>query len=162
MSAAASVLKWLWPFLKEMVLGDKTVGQALRTNKARVLLLILILGSLGMNMLMTPRLVTISAQYIELQKTHKKLVGANKDIDELQTRYDELKKKFEDDKKDLNTKDAKLDELHKRNRFLTDKVIEYIDGVPYCKTPIAQSAPAGKGRYDTLRNTLDKMREAEQ
>lgn len=162
MSAAASFLKFIWPFLKEMVLGDKTVGQALRTNKARLLLLILILGSFGMNIIMTPRLVTISAQYIELDKTHKKLVGANKDIEGLQGRFDSLQKEFDQDEKDITTKDAKIDDLHKRNRYLADKMIEFIDGIPFCKAPVSQSASGPKGRYDSLRESLDKLREAEQ
>ena len=64
------VLAFLWPFIKEMVLGDKTLKEAIRDNKKKVALAFFILASLGMNFFLIARIVVISQKYLELQKLH--------------------------------------------------------------------------------------------
>jgi hypothetical protein len=60
-------LSFLFPFIKEMVLGDKTVKEALKTNKTRVLVLVLILASFAMNFWLVPKIIRISAYAVSLE-----------------------------------------------------------------------------------------------
>lgn len=57
----------LWPFLKELFLGKKTLGEALKTNKGRVFLIFAIVGSFAMNVWLIPNVIRISADYVELK-----------------------------------------------------------------------------------------------
>jgi hypothetical protein len=59
---------FIWPFIKEMVLGDKTLKTTIITYKKRVLLITLIFISFGMNLFTIPRLFVISNQYLNLMK----------------------------------------------------------------------------------------------
>lgn len=64
-------IRFLWPFLKEMILGDKTVRQALRTNLGRVLLIAVILLSIVANFFTIPRLLEISYAQVELKRRYE-------------------------------------------------------------------------------------------
>ena len=59
-------IEMIWPFIREMVIGDKSLLDALKYNKKRVLLVILIFVSIGTNFFSIHRLITISQQYIVL------------------------------------------------------------------------------------------------
>lgn len=74
------VLAFLWPFIKEMVLGDKTLKEAIKDNKKKVLLALMILASIGLNFFAISRLVVVSKDFVVLQKKH---VAATKSIEEL-------------------------------------------------------------------------------
>lgn len=63
----------LWPFLKELFLGKKTLREALKTNKGRVLLIGAIIGSVVMNIWLVPNIVRISADYVELKHKYDDL-----------------------------------------------------------------------------------------
>jgi hypothetical protein len=65
----------LWPFLKELFLGKKTLREALKTNKGRVFVILGIIGSVILNVWLVPNIVRISADYVDLKH-----------------RYDDLKK----------------------------------------------------------------------
>lgn len=65
------LLVFIWPFLKEMVLGEQTLRQAALNNKVRVLVICIIVLSLGLNAFTIPRLVGITQQHLDLVKTHK-------------------------------------------------------------------------------------------
>lgn len=69
-------LVFLWPFVKEMVLGEKTLKQAMSDNKRRVLLMIVILASIGLNLFSISRLVTLSSKYLKLQDDYLTLQRA--------------------------------------------------------------------------------------
>jgi hypothetical protein len=56
----------LWPFIKEMVLGDKSLMHALRNNKKKVLFILTIFMSIGLNFIVTYKLVELSKDYLAL------------------------------------------------------------------------------------------------
>lgn len=169
----SAILRFLWPFLKEMVLGDKTLTQALRTNKLRLLLLFAIIGSLGMNIWLTPRLFDISTQYIQLKIDHKKLEEDSKEFSGLKALNDQLKQNAIDDAKTISdqqatitTKDSRLTDLIGRNKLLLDTNSELAVALARCTPGSASGAvttPSGpKGtRYDSVRDLLEKMRKEE-
>lgn len=71
------VLMFLWPFLKEMILGPKSVGQAIQTNKMKVLTLGVVLISFMLNFFMIPRLVAISSDYLTAKKEYEHVLLEN-------------------------------------------------------------------------------------
>jgi hypothetical protein len=62
------VLTLLWPFIKDMVLGDKTLAEAIKDNKKKVMLALMILFSLGLNFFLVSRLIIVSQNYVTLEK----------------------------------------------------------------------------------------------
>ena len=46
-----SIVKTLWPFLWEMVVGKKTLKQALRSNKKSVFFVVAFCASIGINVM---------------------------------------------------------------------------------------------------------------
>lgn len=67
----------LWPFLKELFLGKKTLREALKTNKGRVFIILAIIGSVVMNIWLVPNIVRISADYVELKHKYDTLKTAD-------------------------------------------------------------------------------------
>jgi outer membrane biosynthesis protein TonB len=72
----------LFPFIKEMILGEKSIKEALKTNKMRVFLIGLILLSFFLNMFTLPKLVKISADYVILDRKYKELEDKYKGINQ--------------------------------------------------------------------------------
>jgi hypothetical protein len=70
------IISFLWPFLKEVILGDRTIREALRHHVGRILLIGLILLSVGLNFLTVPKLLSISYEYIELKRKYEQLSKA--------------------------------------------------------------------------------------
>lgn len=68
----------LWPFLKELFLGKKTLREALKTNKGRVAIIIGIIGSVVLNIWLVPNIVRISTDYVELKHKYDD-IKANQD-----------------------------------------------------------------------------------
>ena len=66
-------ITFFWPFLKEMILGEKTLKESLKTHKGRVLLIGVILFSIALNFFAIPKLVAISREHIELRKKYKEM-----------------------------------------------------------------------------------------
>lgn len=71
--SAFKLITFIFPFIKEMILGEKTIKEALKTNKMRVFLIGLILLSFFLNMFTIPKLVKISADYVILDRKYKEL-----------------------------------------------------------------------------------------
>jgi hypothetical protein len=67
------IIGFLWPFLKEMILGDKTLKEALKSHKGRVLLIAGIILSVCINFFAIPRLVDISSKYVLLKREYESL-----------------------------------------------------------------------------------------
>lgn len=124
MSASGFAIKYLWPFLKELVLGDKTVREAIRTNKMRVFVLLLIVCSFLVNFNAVPRLWEISASYVKLEKKYDKLLQeggdpeakallaqAQADLKRERSNHGNTKQALEDAKKDLALVTAERDVL---------------------------------------------------
>jgi len=63
-------IAFFWPFLKEMILGEKTIRESLRSHKGRLLLIAAILASFALNAFTIPKLVKISAAHVELQRKY--------------------------------------------------------------------------------------------
>lgn len=170
MSATVSLLRLLWPFLKEMFLGDKTVMQAIRTNKMRVFLLFMVLGSFAMNLFVLPRTYEISAQYVELERAHKKLKAEGGDISKLTAELDQLKKEKDGLTKDLEeakasqgTTDGQLRTAKQRNDFLAQQVTacQYeLDHQPECK--LTMTPQPKSNRYDSFRDQMERWRKEEE
>lgn len=63
-------IAFFWPFLKEMILGEKTIRESLKSHKGRLLLIGVILASFGLNAFTIPKLIKISAAHVELQRKY--------------------------------------------------------------------------------------------
>jgi len=74
-SVTLKVLRFLWPFVREMVLGEKTLPEAVKTNKGRVFIIGLIFVSFVTNLYIVPKVWSISSDYIDLKKTHEALLA---------------------------------------------------------------------------------------
>lgn len=79
-SVTLKVLRFLWPFVREMVLGEKTLPEAVKTNKGRVFIIGLIFASFVTNLYIIPKVWSISSDYIELKKTHDALVAKSQNL----------------------------------------------------------------------------------
>lgn len=80
--SAFKLITFIFPFIKEMILGEKTIKEALKTNKMRVFLIGLILLSFFLNMFTIPKLVRISADYVILDRKYKELEDKFKGINQ--------------------------------------------------------------------------------
>lgn len=163
MSATVTTLRLLWPFLKEMFLGDKTVGQALKTNKMRVLLLFLVLGSFAMNFFVLPRTYEISAQYVELERAHKKLKAEAGDITALAAERDQVKKDLSSAQSTLDEVRTQLGKSKQREKLLSDQLSSCqfdLEHTPECKAPT--SSPSSRSnRYDLFREQMERLKKEE-
>ena len=65
------VLKMLWPFIKEMIIGKNSLRYAVRKNRIRVIFFFLVIFSFVINWIAIPKLVIISANYIKLEQELK-------------------------------------------------------------------------------------------
>lgn len=65
------VLFFLWPFVRELVLDDMTVTEAVKNYKIRVMFMIMIVLSFGINAFLIPRSFQIAADLAALERKHK-------------------------------------------------------------------------------------------
>jgi hypothetical protein len=65
------LIAFIFPFIKEMVLGEKTVREALKTNKMKVAVLTLIMLSFFLNIVFIPKFFKVAAEYVMLEKKYK-------------------------------------------------------------------------------------------
>lgn len=71
--SAFKLITFLFPFLREMVLGNKTIREAVKTNKTRVLMLLLTCLVFFGFIFETPKLIKISAEYVILEKKYDEM-----------------------------------------------------------------------------------------
>lgn len=83
--SAFKLISFLFPFIKEMVLGEKTVRDALKTNKMKVVVLVIIMLSFILNVYFLPKLIRISADYVRLERKYKALEGGEKKVSDVPT-----------------------------------------------------------------------------
>lgn len=62
-----AILKILWPFVWEVLLGNQTVFQAIRTNKKRLLLFLMVIGMIFTTSWSMMRSVSLGRAYLDLQ-----------------------------------------------------------------------------------------------
>lgn len=72
------ILSMLWPFIKEVALGDKTVMETFRTNKMKFVGIAIIVASLGLNYFAVSKIITISRDHIALMKKYKAMESSKK------------------------------------------------------------------------------------
>lgn len=84
------VLVLIWPFLWEMLIGDKPLKKAIFTHKKQILIILLICGSIVLNGFLLPRLVMISKDYVELQRDYQAVLAKQDGSPENRKRFDEL------------------------------------------------------------------------
>jgi len=63
----------LWPFLKELFLGKKTLREALKTNKGRVFFIGVIIGSFVVNMWAIPTILRMGMEFVDLKHKYEAL-----------------------------------------------------------------------------------------
>ncbi len=68
-------LSFLWPFIKEMVFGNKTVAESVRANKIKSLFFFVAVLSLVLNLILFQRLIVIGKDHIDFVKEMKKKEG---------------------------------------------------------------------------------------
>lgn len=68
------VLGLFLPFIREMVLGGKSLKEAFKTNKMRVLIAALIVASITINFFGIPKFIAISADYVILNRKYNDLL----------------------------------------------------------------------------------------
>jgi hypothetical protein len=126
---------FIWPFLRELVLGEKTLKQAVQSNKIRVLAIGIIFLSLALNFFALPRLVSITNEYLTLSKKYKDVAEQLKELQ---------------DKKNLpHPPVATPPEAHPP-----------ADSTPAPRHPmIPAPQPAGKSKEEDERERLRKLRE---
>jgi hypothetical protein len=138
------ILTFLWPFVKELTLGDKTLIEALKTNKKKVFFAALVMLSFAINIFVVPKLVAISNNHVILQREH-----------------DALKAKCEAPKTSPIKGGTPVHEEVAPSRAPV-KTVETLPTVTAPKeTPKSKPAPSAE-RITRLRSTFDEIRKQEE
>lgn len=77
MLTAFKILTMLWPFIKEMLFGQKTMRQILKEHKGTVAATIIVAAVVVTNLFIFNRLIVISNDYLTLQKKYAVLEKAH-------------------------------------------------------------------------------------
>lgn len=152
------VLAWLWPFIKEMVLGDKTFKEALDDNKKKVLLIILIFVSLGLNLFLVPRVVVISSNFLALEKENeknKKLVVSLTTDNQLLRQQNQLLIK-EPKERDVVSDDNSTTITSIINKPVPKRVVKNVNSKPDKAIGVLPNA-----RYSKMKDDFDKIKQLE-
>lgn len=80
-------ISMIFPFIRELILGEKTLAQAVKTNKFKVLLIVLIMGSFALNFWITPKVISITDRYVTLRDRYVNLEQENKNLRDNQAKY---------------------------------------------------------------------------
>lgn len=72
------ILTTIWPFIREMFFGNKTMAEIIKDNKFRVLMLAIITASMTLNYFLTSRTVAISRDYLVLKAEYEALKSSKK------------------------------------------------------------------------------------
>ena len=88
------VLKLIWPFIKEMIIGKNSLRYAIRKNRIRVAFFFAVILSFVINWVAVPKLFIISANYIKLEQelkiTKEKMAEFTSDKEMVETAKGEL------------------------------------------------------------------------
>lgn len=77
LSLFVKMMPYLWPFIREMIFGKKSIWSAFRDNKKKVLFAVLVVFSIGLNFVLVPRSVQLSIQYVNLERKYIELQKAS-------------------------------------------------------------------------------------
>lgn len=155
MWTGAQILKFIWPFIKELVLGEQTLGQALKTHKLRVLLIALIMGSFVMNVFTVPRLISISADYIKLEKKYEKDIGSTLDPG-IKEELEKVQGDLAFEKKKTGYAESILTDLRAQLKLVTAE-----RDVLKAREDAREGKPQAGDRYEYAKEQLRKLRELE-
>lgn len=132
----------LWPFLRELFLGRKTLREAMRTHKGRCFAIVVILGSFAYNTWSTQKLISISKGYVELKQKYNAVVTTDKGKLAPPEEVDHLKDEVE--------------RLRQENQRLKPKA-------PTAPAPVTQTTVAvPDDRYNTILQRLDTIKTREE
>ena len=109
-----NVIKLLWPFIKEMIIGKNSLRYAIRKNRIRVAFFFAVILSFVVTWVTVPKLFMISANYIkieqELKATRETMAG-----------YAEDKAIVDQAKEELLMLRAKVIELEKKKQPVVEQ-----------------------------------------
>lgn len=74
MAWAIKMAVFIWPLVRELILGDTNIKDAVKNNKFRVFLIAMIISSFLLNAFLIYRLWTISHDYLVLKNKYGHLV----------------------------------------------------------------------------------------
>jgi hypothetical protein len=72
------LIKPVWNFLREVILRNKSINDAFRTEKIRLILFCIVVSSISINVFLIPRVFQISKDYIDINKKYKDLLVITK------------------------------------------------------------------------------------
>lgn len=78
MSGVKFLLTLVWPFVRNMVLNGKSIMEALKHNKGRLLFAFLVTGSFILNAIVIGRVVAISREHVLLQHKYDVLLEGSR------------------------------------------------------------------------------------
>jgi len=90
------LLRLIYPFLKEAIIGKRSLKSALANNKKKVIVLGLVMASLTINLFSVPKIISLSLLQLHNQKLIQEYTKTKADVDRLERENKELKKHFED------------------------------------------------------------------
>lgn len=121
---AVQILKFLWPFIKEMIIGKNSFRYALRKNRVKVFFFALVILSFFLNLVLVPRLISISASHVELSRHTTQLQSDLESVEkdrQLFTDNNALIAKLKEENTTLGEKVKKLEEQSCSNKTPTPK-----------------------------------------
>lgn len=135
------LLLYIFPFIKEMMLGKTPIKEAVMSHKRRLFLLVMIVLSFALNIFTVPRLFQLSTEFVSLNREYKKVEYIAQENKGLQGKVAKLE-----------TDNAALSEA---NANLVKK-IEMLSGLIDCNKidcaalalPVTKTPETPRDRYD--------------
>lgn len=97
------VLKFTWPFFKEMIIGRNSLRYAMKKNRVKVFFFFAVILSFVVNWMVVPRLFTLSSSYLKIKHELVEVKGTldnYKDeiemIDQTRTEMDQLRARIKE------------------------------------------------------------------
>lgn len=142
------ILAMIWPFVREMFFGNKNLRQILKENKFRVVVLVILVSSMGLNYFLSHRVVLISRDYLELKEKYQALEGAKKvPVAQGQEVKQKVEKASPPEKRDVPTSPEHVEKPHAVKK-------------PQ-KKPVPPKPASSATRYQQLQESLEAIKERE-
>lgn len=90
------VIRLVYPFLKEAIIGKRSLRAALTNNKKKVVVLGIVMASITINLFSVPKIISLSLLQLHNQKLIQEYEKTKTDIERLEKENKELKKNLED------------------------------------------------------------------
>jgi hypothetical protein len=79
------VIPYLWPFIKEMLIGKKTWRQAFRENRGKTIVTVSLAVSLVFNIVLVTKVGHLAVNYLELSRAKEELEKKYKALEKVKT-----------------------------------------------------------------------------